>query len=384
MRDRAHAGRARLDLARRLRRARRRAGRHAAAEDPRGPVLDDGPGAAAGARQQDRVGRPARHRRVPRLRHRAGDALLGAGRQPLRRRERGELAELLGRHAAGVPRPRRGRGRRDPRRRPRRAGARLRAEQRLVRRRCGTAPARRGTRRRRRGGVEHLLRAADRDARTQHRRGRRRRGARGAARARAGGAQHRAPRARRPRWRTTAWSTSARCTSTRPGAACPSCSSCCGPPLPTTCRSSCGRSACSGGGRRYRSTRRPTRRCRPARRCSRRARRSWSGSRWRSTRPGATRTSRGRACWSPRARCVPPASATPSSPRRRATPSRSRSPPTTSSASCLERPEGSTAFVWSLDGDVEAQNAGSEVRLTTAPSRVEVEGSVEDFVAGLP
>lgn len=50
----------------------------------------------------------------------------------------------------------------------------------------------------------------------------------------------------------------------------------------------------------------------------------------------------------------------------------------------LEKPEGSIAFVWSLGGEVDAETAGGELRLTQAPTRVEVEGSVDDFVAGLP
>ena len=49
----------------------------------------------------------------------------------------------------------------------------------------------------------------------------------------------------------------------------------------------------------------------------------------------------------------------------------------------LEKPEGSTAFVWSLGGEVDAGAAGGEARITTTPTRVDVEGSVEDFVAGL-
>jgi hypothetical protein len=50
----------------------------------------------------------------------------------------------------------------------------------------------------------------------------------------------------------------------------------------------------------------------------------------------------------------------------------------------LEHPEGSTAFVWSLDGEVDAGAAGDEVRIGETPTRIEVQGPVEDFVAGLP
>jgi hypothetical protein len=50
----------------------------------------------------------------------------------------------------------------------------------------------------------------------------------------------------------------------------------------------------------------------------------------------------------------------------------------------FEGPAGTSAFVWSLGGEVSADSGGGAVSIGTAPTRVELEGTVEEFVAGLP